>query len=175
MRGDYRRHTAFGDLLAYQLFCELTHDGVEPVEGFIAEQIARTARKPEQNIHLTLHSLGKCGKRALALHPEHLAEIFIPPGIKSVIYRAIEAHHIVGICPRELVFVIRNIENFLFNCVVFENGSAVKEYLAAVRLEYACHNAQQGAFSGAVASDESVDGAASYSGAHIAKREHLVI
>ena len=139
---------------------QLAHDRIEPVKGFIAEQIPRHGGKPEQNCRLLLHALGIGCDLPAARQRKQVGQPLIFFCGEARIRRGVEPCHVIQRGGGQEILLVGQIDDLIFQRHIFKDGLAVVFHTAAVRAEYAAHHAEQRGLARPVGADQSENRAA---------------
>ena len=154
---DDRRQTALGNVLCEQALDRLTHDRVESVERFVAEQVVRAAAHAADDRHLLFHALGERAYLAHLVQTEGVHQLEIALFVELFVKSAVIVFHVLRRAVREKELLIRDKEAAALDRRVLKDLFPVDPDLALVRLQNAGEHAQERRFARAVRANKAVD------------------
>ena len=126
------------------------HDGIQAVEGFVAEQHPGVQGKAQADLRPLLGSLGKAGDALVHGQREPLAQLLQLGHVKAGVVGRLHPPHFRNAGVGQEGGFVAQVANVLLGHGVFVHRHGIQQHIALLRLQDAGHHPQKGGFSGAV-------------------------
>ena len=133
---DDRRQVPLRHIVGKQAFHRLAHHRIQPVEGFVAEDIIRPRAKAKDHRKLLFHALGEGRDLSSEIQAEGIHQLIKPGPVKGRINIFIEPHHFLRRRVGKEMLVVGNIKESGFYLGILKYVLPIDLDRALVRLHH---------------------------------------